>query len=194
MGYNLDVKKMSKEDWSLANCKERAIYIITNYSKTEKQLRDKLKKGGKYTDEIIDETIKFLKKHNFINDDDFAKRFVELHKNTYSIKVLKQKLYQKGIKRNIIDNLFDSEEVEFDEESIIKKLLLKKCPDYYTGLTIRTSWDATYQYHFLVKFNVSNETNEYNRIRMLCRLFALIRSFQNRVQWNRRESESYRIC
>ena len=131
MGYNLDVKKMSKEDWSLANCKERAIYIITNYSKTEKQLRDKLKKGGKYTDEIIDETIKFLKKHNFINDEDFAKRFVELHKNTYSIKVLKQKLYQKGIKKNIIDNLFDSEEVEFDEESIIKKLLLKKCPDYY---------------------------------------------------------------
>ncbi|MBR0039226.1 MAG: regulatory protein RecX [Lachnospiraceae bacterium] len=131
MGYNLDVKKMSKEDWSLANCKERAIYIITNYSKTEKQLRDKLKKGGKYTDEIIDETIKFLKKHNFINDEDFAKRFVELHKNTYSIKVLKQKLYQKGIKRNIIDNLFDSEEVEFDEESIIKKLLIKKCPDYY---------------------------------------------------------------
>lgn len=68
----------------------------------------------------------------------------------------------------------------------------KKCPDYYTGLTVRTSWDAIYQYHFLVKFNVSNETNEYNRIRMLCRLFALIRSFQNRIQWNRREIESYR--
>ena len=131
MGYNLDVKKMSKDDWSLTNCKERAIYIITNYSKTEKQLRDKLKRGGKYTDEIIDETLKFLRKHNFINDEDFAKRFVELHKNTYSIKVLKQKLFQKGIKKNIIDSLFESEEIDFDEESIIKKLLLKKCPDYY---------------------------------------------------------------
>lgn len=131
MGYNLDVKKMSKEDWSLANCKERAIYIITNYSKTEKQLRDKLKKGNKYTDEIIDETIKFLKKHNFINDVEYAKRFVELHKNTYSIKVLKQKLYQKGISKKISDDLFESEEIVFDEESIIRKLLLKKCPDYF---------------------------------------------------------------
>lgn len=131
MAYNLDVKKMSKDDWSLANCKERAIYIITNYSKSEKQLRDKLKKGGKYSDEIIDETIKFLKKHNFINDVDFAKRFVELHKNTYSIKVLKQKLYLKGIKKKVIDDIFEDEELEVDEEAIIKKLLLKKCPDYY---------------------------------------------------------------
>ena len=153
MAYNLDVKKMSKDDWSLANCKERAIYIITNYSKTEKQLRDKLKQGKKYTDEIIDETIKFLKKHNFINDEDFAKRFIELHKNSYSTKVLKQKLYQKGIKKDLLDNgtfvfddlaqiaeylnnleekkvLFD-DDLDIDEQALIKKLLLKKCPEYY---------------------------------------------------------------
>ena len=130
MSYNLDVKKMSKDDWSLANCKERAIYIITNYSKTEKQLRDKLKQGKKYTDEVIDETIKFLKKHNFINDEDFAKRFIELHKNSYSIKVLRQKLYQKGINRELLDNIFEND-LDIDEEVLIKKLLLKKYPDYY---------------------------------------------------------------
>ena len=130
MSYNLDVKKMSKDDWSLTNCKERAIYIITNYSKTEKQLRDKLKQGKKYTGEVIDETIKFLKKHNFINDEDFAKRFIELHKNTYSIKVLRQKLYQKGINKELLDKIFD-DDIEIDEETLIKKLLLKKCPDYY---------------------------------------------------------------
>ena len=130
MAYNLDVKKMSEEDWSLTNCKERAIYMITNYSKTEKQLRDKLKQGKKYTDEIIDETIKFLKKHNFINDENFAKRFIELHKNTYSIKVLKQKLYQKGIKKDLLDSIFD-DDLEVDEEELIKKYLLKKCPDYF---------------------------------------------------------------
>lgn len=130
MAYNLDVKKMSKDDWSLVNCKERAIYIITNYSKTEKQLRDKLKQGKKYTDEIIDETIKFLKKHNFINDEDFAKRFIELHKNSYSKKVLKQKLYQKGIKKDLLDSIFD-DDLDIDEQALIKKLLLKKCPEYY---------------------------------------------------------------
>ena len=68
MTYNLDVKKITKEEWSLANCKERAIYIITNYSKTEKQLRDKLRQSKKYSDDVIDETIKFLKKHPFLNN------------------------------------------------------------------------------------------------------------------------------
>lgn len=131
MAYNLDVKKMTKEDWALSNCKERAIYIITNYSKTEKQLRDKLKQGSKYTDEVIDETIKFLKKHNFINDEEFVKRFIEIHKGQYSEKVLKQKLYQKGIKKNIIDSVFENGKDIFDSEELIKKLLLKKCPDYF---------------------------------------------------------------
>lgn len=134
MAYNLDIKKMSKEDWSLTNCKERAIYIITNYSKTEKQLRDKLKQGKKYTDEIIDETIKFLKKHNFINDEDYTRRFIELHKNSYSTKVLKQKLIQKGIKKEILDKVFE-EDLDIDEETLIKKLLLKKCPDYFEKMS-----------------------------------------------------------
>ena len=61
MTYNLDVNKISKDDWSFINCKERAMYIITNYSKTEKQLRDQLKSGGKYTEDIIEKTILLLR-------------------------------------------------------------------------------------------------------------------------------------
>ena len=131
MSYNLDVKKMTKDDWSLNNCKERAIYIITNYSKTEKQLRDKLKQSKKYDDKVIDETIKFLKKHNFINDKEYAYRFLELHKDRYSEKVIRQKLYQKGIDKKLIAEVFLDNEVTFDSEELIKKLLIKKCPSYY---------------------------------------------------------------
>ena len=131
MSYNLDVKKMSEDDWSLNNCKERAIYLITNYSKTEKQLRDKLKSSKKYTDDVIDKTIKFLKKHNFINDTDYSKRFIELHKNQYSKNVIKQKLYLKGVDKKIIEEVLNDDEIVFDDEELIKKILLKKCPNYY---------------------------------------------------------------
>lgn len=131
MEYNLDVKSMTKEDWLLNNCKERSLYIIQNYSKTERQLREKLKKGGKYSDEIIDKTLVFLKKHHFIDDEAYAKRFIETHKYAYSKKVLKEKLYIKGIKKNLIDKVFEDEDILFDEIAIIKKLLLKKCPDYF---------------------------------------------------------------
>lgn len=132
MGYNLDVKNLTKEDWELNNCRERAIYIITNYSKTEKQLIDKLKGGKKkYSDTTIEKVIKFLKDHNFLNDEDFAKRFVETHIKNYSKKVIKQKLMIKGIKRELIEKVLSDEEFSFDDENIVKKLLLKKCPEYY---------------------------------------------------------------
>ena len=131
MSYNLDPKKLTKEDWLLTNCKERSLYIIENSSKTEKQLRDKLKQGGKYNDEIIDKTIEFLKSHNFINDEAYANRYIERFKDSYSKKVLVQKLFVKGIKKSIIDKAIIENEDIFDEEKLAKKLLLKKYPDYY---------------------------------------------------------------
>ena len=136
MSYNLDVKKISKEMWALNNCKEYAIYILTNYNKTEKKLREKLKQCKKYketvyNDNIIDETIAFLKKHNFLNDENYATRFVELNKSKYSIKVIKMKLIEKGVNRDIIEKVLNEEDFYFDEKSVIKKLLLKKYPNYY---------------------------------------------------------------
>ena len=161
MAYNLDVKKITKEEWSLSNCKERAIYIITNYSKTEKQLRDKLKQGKKYSDEVIDETIKFLKKHNFINDEDFAKRFIELHKNQYSEKVLKQKLYEKGVGKGIIEKALEESEDMLDSEELIRKMLLKKCPDYYSLKDDMDPKDRQKIYAFLARkgFNYDDISN-----------------------------------
>ena len=69
--------------------------------------------------------------HNFINDTDFSKRFVELHKKQYSEKVLRLKLFNKGIDKEIIDKVFTENEDTFDSIELIRKLLLKKCPEYY---------------------------------------------------------------
>ena len=39
-------------------------------------------------------------------------------------------MYQKGIKKELLDSIFD-DDIEIDEEALIKKHLLKKCPDYF---------------------------------------------------------------
>lgn len=130
MAYNLDPKKMSKEDWLLTNCKERSLYIIQNYPKTEKKLREKLKQSNKYNDEIIDETIKFLKKYNYINDEEFAKRYIELHSKKETLKIIKQKLYIKGVNKNIIDKVVSDNLNLVDEEQVAKSLLIKKYPNF----------------------------------------------------------------
>ena len=130
MSYNLNVKNITKEEWLLTNCKERSLYILSVRANTEKQLRDKLKKNEKYTEDIIDKTIEFLKKHHYIDDSEFAKRFLELNKNNYSYKIIKNKLFLKGISRDILDKVIDEKDEE-TEERTCKKLLLKKYPLYY---------------------------------------------------------------
>ncbi len=81
------------------------MYIIENSSKTGKQLRDKLIQGKKYTEDVIDKTIEFLKKYDYINDEKYANRFPERFMNNYSKKILIQKLLQKCVKKNIIVNI-----------------------------------------------------------------------------------------
>lgn len=131
MNYNLDPKNLTKEDWLFTNCKEHSLYIIENSSKTEKQLRDKLIQRKKYSLEIIDKTIEFLKKYDYINDVKYANRFIERFKNNYSKKIIIQKLLQKGVKKSIIDQAIIDNEDSFDELNLAKKLLNKKYPDYY---------------------------------------------------------------
>ena len=130
MSYNLNVKNITSEEWLLTNCKEHSLYILSIRANTEKQLRDKLKKNGKYNDEIINKTIEFLKKHHYIDDIEFTKRFIELNKHNYSKNAIKNKLYIKGVSRSILDEAFTYNDDETEEETC-KKLLLKKYPTYY---------------------------------------------------------------
>lgn len=130
MSYNLDPKKMTEEDWLLTNCKERSLYIIQNYPKTEKKLREKLKQSKKYSDKIIDESIKFLKKYNYINDEEFAKRYIELQGHKETFKVMRQKLYVKGVPKNLIDKVLNEAEKSYDEMSVARNLLAKKYPNF----------------------------------------------------------------
>lgn len=130
MAYNLDPKNMDENEWLLTNCRERSFYLIEYSPKTEKQLRDKLKKGGKYTDEIIDKTISYLKEHKYLDDESLARRYIEINKNKYSKKIIFQKLYIKGIKRDLLDRLRNDPSILYDEEELAMKILLKKYPDY----------------------------------------------------------------
>ncbi|MCQ2609337.1 MAG: recombination regulator RecX [Lachnospiraceae bacterium] len=132
--------------------------MIEYSPKTEKQLRDKLKQGGKYTDEIIDKAIEFLKKHKYIDDETLARRYIELNKDKYSKTVIFQKLYQKGIKRELIDMLKADESIFYDEESLCEKLLLKKCPDYKDKKDTMDMKERQKIYAYLVRKGISYDT------------------------------------
>lgn len=96
-------------------------YIGSSY-KTTKQVRDYLKRK-EYDDELIKVTIEKLKEYKILNDDNFAEMYVSTYKNKYGNNMLRKKLFEKGIGKDIVDKYL--EENKADEE-IVYNLALKK--------------------------------------------------------------------
>ncbi|MEG2338383.1 MAG: regulatory protein RecX [Clostridium sp.] len=102
----------------------KALDIVSYRDVTSKEVKNKLSKKG-YSDDVIEYVIEKLHNYNFINDEKYA-----INQTTYLEKYKKQgknkiiySLKQKGISKNIIDNLDFDEEIEFNSA---KSLLEKK--------------------------------------------------------------------
>ena len=103
--------------------KKRAMHILEKHDKTEQQLRDKLLEN-RYPQSCIDLAVDYVKSYGYINDKAYAERYVEYRSSTKSRKRIRQELLAKGISGQIIDEIFEREELE--ELPVIEKLILKK--------------------------------------------------------------------
>jgi regulatory protein len=104
--------------------KEAALSFLSFRRRTEKEVRDKLKKRG-FDNKTIRSTIEKLKDHDLINDAEFAAAWVKerLAYKPRGKRLLRQELWKKGIKKEIIDQV--TEELCNDEERAASELLEK---------------------------------------------------------------------
>ncbi len=109
--------------------KERARYLLNDMDKTEYELSEKLK-AGFYPQEIIDNTISYLKSYHYIDDYRLARQYIEQKKDSLSYRQLIQKLMNKGISKEILNEVL--EEKEDGELEALDKLLRKKNIDFST--------------------------------------------------------------
>jgi regulatory protein len=116
----------------------KAFHFLSFRPRSIKEVRDSLLKK-KASPEIIERVIASLKEHKFLNDEDFARWFVEnrLRFNPKGIRIIKMELKQKGIAAEIIDEAIDSLSKNEDESSVpsndlesAKILVEKKLPKY----------------------------------------------------------------
>ena len=107
--------------------KERVLYLLNDMDKTEYEASEKLK-AGFYPQEIIDNTISYLKSYHYIDDDRFARQYIEQKKDSLSYRQLMQKLMNKGISKEILNEIL--EEKEDGELEALDKLLRKKNVDF----------------------------------------------------------------
>ena len=102
-------------------CLDYAMDYLYRFPKTEKELRVQLAKKWYYEDDI-DFTIEKLKKSGFVDDVNFATMYIEselIHKGKPSV-VIRNKLYEKWIDKQMIKDLMDKYDNQATESMNIK--------------------------------------------------------------------------
>lgn len=104
--------------------KEKAIRYIVVAKKTESEVIKKLEKLG-FETEIIEDVIKYLANLGYIDDNDYVDAYIRqcMRLLNYSIYEIKNKLLQKGIKKDIIEEKLQKLYESDYEKQLIQKLL-----------------------------------------------------------------------
>jgi regulatory protein len=104
---------------------DRAINLVSRRPRSEWELQDYLKRK-EYEPQVRDAVIEKLRERGYVNDEDFAKRWVESRRllKSMSKRRLSQELRQKRVADDIIQQTLEADET--DELEILKELVEKK--------------------------------------------------------------------
>lgn len=117
--------EVTKDEAHLDKAVYRVMDLISRRPRSEWEIRDYLKRKSYKPDEI-EQTVKILLEKGYINDIDFARRWVEsrrLLKST-SKRKLKLELMTKRVADEIINEVLENDET--DEQDVLKELITKK--------------------------------------------------------------------
>ena len=101
--------------------KKRAMHLLEQQDRTEKQLYDKLKQNA-YPEECILEAIAYVKSYHYIDDLRYARTYIRFHQEKKSRQRLKSDLMVKGVSRDLIEQALE-EEFEANEAQMVLQLL-----------------------------------------------------------------------
>lgn len=105
----------------------KALEFLSYRTRSEKEVRDKLK-SKQVEPLIIDKIIAKLKEKKFINDEEFARQWVENRKRfkPRSERLIKLELKQKGISQETVDKMINDEGLKINDLESAKKLVEKR--------------------------------------------------------------------
>lgn len=104
---------------------DTALYYIGYKMRTEQEVRKKLS-NKEFSDTVVDDIMTFLNKYRYVDDKEYAEKYVKDRKrsNPRSVTVLKQELQNKGIAEEICLEALEEEEV--DEKQGVSYWIQKK--------------------------------------------------------------------
>lgn len=119
-------------DWerlkTLDQAKSKILKYVLYKKRTEYEVRKKFE--NEYDADIFEEVIEMLKENKYLGDDNYVERAINEYMaiNTLSIKEIKYKLQNKGIKSSIIDECIENnydELIEYEYKCAIKQMRKK---------------------------------------------------------------------
>lgn len=129
-GEEISEKQMNllQEEILPKRAQERCLKLLQGKDYTEGEIRKKLCSDG-YQETVIDKTIIFLRKYDYLNDIRYINLYYQCKSTRKSKKQIILDLQQKGIAKDLIHNVLQN--IEQEEENsgdlyCIRKLLLKK--------------------------------------------------------------------
>ncbi len=127
VGDTIDTERLDeiRKDILLEDARRYALKLLDRQAYTEKGIRQKLKDHGA-DESVIEKTILFLKEYRYIDDYEYAARFIKsaVSGGKSGIRKITYDLMQKGIDKKIIDSCLS--EIDFDESESIYHILEKK--------------------------------------------------------------------
>ena len=113
---------MSNSKESVQKARDYAFLLLKFRLRSEKELYERLRKK-KFDQGVIKEVLAFLKERKFIDDNLFAKSWIESRlKKPFGLRRLTQELKLKGIEKEIIDNRIQEAKEGYSEADIVKRL------------------------------------------------------------------------
>lgn len=103
--------------------KQKAMAILKYTDRTEYELKLKLKQAD-YTEEIISAAIDYVKAFHYLDDERFARNYVEYKKLSKSKRQIQMELMNKGVSKEYIELALEEEYT--GEEDAIRKAIAKK--------------------------------------------------------------------
>ena len=142
--------------------KDAALRFLSFRRRTEKQVREKLKKK-EFDEKTIEATIDKLKEFDLINDLEFATSWVRdrLTLKPRGRKLLKQELWKKGIRRDIIEQVTDDLCKDEDKSALE---LVEKIKKRYRNLEPKVA--RRRMFNLLLRRGFSYETSK-NSLKLL---------------------------
>lgn len=104
-------------------CKNDALRIIERTYKSEKEIFDKLVKKD-YEEKTVARVISFLKSYNFLNDEEYARLYINDKKKTQGKNKIKYALLRKGIDEALVEEKL--KKVTSDEQERTAQALTEK--------------------------------------------------------------------